>query len=371
MASFAMVQSGPSPRGRGNLFRAGQQPCPYGAIPAWAGKPWERVRSFPLKPGHPRVGGETGFNPGDALHHHGPSPRGRGNRLQPRRCPASSRAIPAWAGKPRRRRRRWNRVAGHPRVGGETAGQARVPNPPAGPSPRGRGNPSVSTICSDIIGAIPAWAGKPMVARIQARSPGGHPRVGGETQAALECGLSAAGPSPRGRGNPTSSRFRRWRRGAIPAWAGKPCLDLRCRQRHRGHPRVGGETGARRKLPGPWEGPSPRGRGNLSKEWRARLMKRAIPAWAGKPDTVAAGLSVDGGHPRVGGETSWQKPWSASGSGPSPRGRGNRPVCRYHIATDGAIPAWAGKPGCAAGRQRRQKGHPRVGGETDAVKVQL
>ena len=51
--------------------------------------------------------------------------------------------------------------------------------------------------------------------------------------------------------------------GSIPAWAGKPNKVFVCNLRVQVHPRVGGETFDWLKDTINFEGPSPRGRGNL------------------------------------------------------------------------------------------------------------
>ncbi len=73
------------------------------------------------------------------------------------------------------------------------------------------------------------------------------------------------------------------RKGAIPAWAGKPVLTKRIGRMNEGHPRVGGETVAGAPMRGGIRGPSPRGRGNQTVCPAILPEKRAIPAWAGKP----------------------------------------------------------------------------------------
>ena len=245
----------------------------------------------------------------------------------------ASRSIPAWAGKPVARGNR------------QSLGLT-------GPSPRGRGNhrgrshPRVSR----------AWAGKP-------KSDPGKPTT------------VVQGPSPRGRGNLDGAVGQRVHPrvggetlatvgGSIPAWAGKPVNAARVHagkpvsDHVRVHPRVGGETRASAR-------PSPRGR------WRAWDPHRSIPAWAGKPHSIAPsprGRALGGSipawagkprrapgevHPRVGGET-------GVASGPSPRGRGNRTAGHPFSLIAGSIPAWAGKPSVLApwGPSPRGRGNP-------------
>ena len=159
---IASVQSGPSPRGRGNRRAARSGALVSRAIPAWAGKPWPGLAWHGWRSGHPRVGGETYI-----LRHcwhlcWGPSPRGRGNPVQGRWQPVQHGAIPAWAGKPKRPSRFRSPAQGHPRVGGETTPSPCASAKITGPSPRGRGNQAARRIAEPYERAIPAWAGKPL-----------------------------------------------------------------------------------------------------------------------------------------------------------------------------------------------------------------
>ena len=225
-----------------------------------------------------------------------------------------------------------------------------------------------------------------------------------------QAGGGFSGPSPRGRGNPVVADDVVALVGSIPAWAGKPIGyharkpvlevhprvggETRCRcarpsgysgpsPRGRGnppfrgtrsgiwrsHPRVGGETRTRPAVPDDQRGPSPRGRGNQTRHRVPAGRPRSIPAWAGKPCRPLVGHPDGRVHPRVGGETQLVKLGLDAPHGPSPRGRGNH-ECRLRFSLAfRSIPAWAGKPA-----QRRQPSrigavHPRVGGETQGASL--
>src|SRR5208283_3222240 len=89
---------GPSPRGRGNRLERLDRPIPLGAIPAWAGEPWSGQACPADRRGHPRVGGGTLRRWRGTPTAVGPSPRGRGNRYSEQWAAPRIRAIPAWAG---------------------------------------------------------------------------------------------------------------------------------------------------------------------------------------------------------------------------------------------------------------------------------
>ena len=187
------------------------------------------------------------------------------------------------------------------------------------------------------------------------------------------------GPSPRGRGNLGDDPVRRVGTGSIPAWAGKPSTYRVNGSKDTVHPRVGGETSGVIMKALFWTGPSPRGRGNLTREADVVQVERSIPAWAGKPGPqrcpapgIIGSIPAWAGkpfaivltHPRVGGETTSRPTGGASVQGPSPRGRGNRGSSSFPPGESGSIPAWAGKPFTCAWTAAGVQVHPRVGGET-------
>ena len=274
----------------------------------------------------------------------GPSPRGRGNHTAAADIRLLAWSIPAWAGKPRRGDGRGVDQRVHPRVGGETCGKQDIYRADQGPSPRGRGNPTST--------------------KSETHRPGVHPRVGGETSRSRRAAVFCWGPSPRGRGNPPRNTSPCVHRRSIPAWAGKPGAVRLSWPRTWVHPRVGGETHDHARHQAAQVGPSPRGRGNPGRAATGRGIGGSIPAWAGKPSTPrtsACGVRV---HPRVGGETAATSCDWCTRRGPSPRGRGNRRALHPHARYSGSIPAWAGKPkGLRAGFGTLGV-HPRVGGET-------
>ncbi len=171
----------------------------------------------------------------------------------------------------------------HPRVGGGTKPSCALLKAGQGPSPRGRGNLSITNSLTKLIGTIPAWAGEPNTFPQSAYLAKDHPRVGGGTSPNLVKRFSPLGPSPRGRGNPPQALFWALLVGTIPAWAGEPKPNVKELRGKKDHPRVGGGTrrGNRHTLCGPR--PSPRGRGNPVSCERKAVYAGTIPAWAGEP----------------------------------------------------------------------------------------
>ena len=114
----------------------------------------------------------------------------------------------------------------------------------------------------NVIGLIPAHAGKTMLNRIGLASSGAHPRSRGENRR-VACGEACGrGSSPLTRGKPSQIGDTEFKAGLIPAHAGKtkfyekPPLDWGA------HPRSRGEntSAARSKLGQPGSSPLTRGK---------------------------------------------------------------------------------------------------------------
>ena len=257
----------------------------------------------------------------------GPSPRVRGSLGGDCHAPGVRGSIPACAGKPAACCSGVVEVGVHPRVCGEASEILIAARPYMGPSPRVRGSPQRDDRPLGLWGSIPACAGKPIYRIGGATSGGVHPRVCGEAALARAVPALGPGPSPRVRGSPVAViPVPAWN-GSIPACAGKP--------RHRPRPRAE----------------------------RLRALGRSIPACAGKPRRVHVRDRPDGVHPRVCGEASGAGTSSATPRGPSPRVRGSPECIRWDLASDGSIPACAGKPAEDLERAGVVGVHPRVCGE--------
>ena len=151
-----------------------------------------------------------------------------------------------------------------------------------GSSPRVRGKRELGQGREQVVGLIPACAGK----TVRSTTPVGvlraHPRVCGENDRAAVARLTSKGSSPRVRGKPPSKFPKLGPGGLIPACAGKTPFRLGVRGRLRAHPRVCGEN--HMVFVGWWavNGSSPRVRGKrlaLCRPWCGRGL---IPACAGK-----------------------------------------------------------------------------------------
>ena len=256
----------------------------------------------------------------------------------------------------------------HPRVCGETFAAVRGAALTAGPSPRVRGNLLILDGDAQPDGSIPACAGKPCLSGAVSGCGRVHPRVCGETCGRRGRPRRSAGPSPRVRGNQRRAGHPCSCRGSIPACAGKPWREAHRARIARVHPRVCGETERGQLEQAMARGPSPRVRGNRWRGGMPTAVHGSIPACAGKPRRPARTRRSSPVHPRVCGETLASQTASQPLQGPSPRVRGNRIDVESGPPLFGSIPACAGKPTALSQCDMSNRVHPRVCGETRAGK---
>ena len=155
--------------------------------------------------------------------------------------------------------------------------------------------------------------------------------------------------------------------GLIPARAGKTSSRPVTRPGTRAHPRACGENTAVRARSSADHGSSPRVRGKRFLKPDCQVMRRLIPARAGKTLYRANGFDGDMAHPRACGENVLVSggEWVAAGSSPRVRGkpRGRRPCSRTHRL----IPARAGKTDADPYSRDTLAAHPRACGENKGL----
>ena len=232
----------------------------------------------------------------------------------------------------------------YPRVCGETRSSCDIAAPAQGLSPRMRGNHGQVGHQALEPGSIPAYAGKPPAASTGKQSRRVYPRVCGETSTPCSQKYSVSGLSPRMRGNPPLSVAVTEVLGSIPAYAGKPRPAAGREGALRVYPRVCGETSGRERASAIPSGLSPRMRGNQETAGAVLICPGSIPAYAGKPKGREATPLSSGVYPRVCGETCELDTDEKTLTGLSPRMRGNLVVEGMRRTSDGSIPAYAGKP---------------------------
>ena len=232
-----------------------------------------------------------------------------------------------------------------------------------GSSPRGRGKQRIRPVGTAPPGLIPARAGKTSSRDCMMPGSAAHPRAGGENR--IRRGRHAAhlGSSPRGRGKLTCGYAQDVIRRLIPARAGKTAAPPSMAMSAGAHPRAGGENFECRNQIGDSAGSSPRGRGKRKTELVAQDASGLIPARAGKTTAAARATQSGAAHPRAGGENHGGTFRCGLVNGSSPRGRGKRAAAPVTHHERGLIPARAGKTMHNYAYLPIFKAHPRAGGE--------
>ena len=190
-----------------------------------------------------------------------------------------------------------------------------------------------------------------------------HPRSRGENLVGLAVVVGRCGSSPLTRGKRVGVTLDVWRRGLIPAHAGKTCVCMSTGLGWSAHPRSRGENvfdGARNTHPC---GSSPLTRGKPYYLVQHMQHGRLIPAHAGKTMFRRASSVGTSAHPRSRGENKAVSTLARKHVGSSPLTRGKRPGPTRGEALTGLIPAHAGKTVSTVASIGWQTAHPRSRGE--------
>ena len=182
---------GLSPRVRGNLKRTSPVNRRPGSIPACAGEPIAGIIILRASRVYPRVCGGTEHRYAASHHLYGLSPRVRGNLRRQLLIRTTAGSIPACAGEPFSPHCRAAQAGVYPRVCGGTGRPCGIRIPPAGLSPRVRGNPTPAKMPRPALRSIPACAGEPGAPLRRRGGAEVYPRVCGGTRGAV------GAPAPR------------------------------------------------------------------------------------------------------------------------------------------------------------------------------
>ena len=169
---------------------------------------------------------------------------------------------------------------------------------------------------------IPARAGKTVCISWGVFVRQAHPRAGGENLVTTVYRFSAGGSSPRGRGKLRPRTQTKQLDRLIPARAGKTRQSMPRPPNLAAHPRAGGENNDTSGLSQTANGSSPRGRGKPAAPGKIAVIRRLIPARAGKTGSPNLPTHHLTAHPRAGGENASVSLSTRESVGSSPRGRG-------------------------------------------------
>ena len=197
-SSRASAGSSPLTRGKPGARISGRSPVRL--IPAHAGKTHLACACRSGPPAHPRSRGENSSRSGHAAIGRGSSPLTRGKRHWSRRWRDRYRLIPAHAGKTRPTPTVTRRCRAHPRSRGENQSCQTLGRSLLGSSPLTRGKRQACLYCPATSRLIPAHAGKTFCRGVLAGALSAHPRSRGENPyVVLESSLRH-GSSPLTRG---------------------------------------------------------------------------------------------------------------------------------------------------------------------------
>ena len=215
------------------------------------------------------------------IQHAGSSPHARGTRHPYKMCVPGSRIIPACAGNTRPHIMSQIIAVDHPRMRGEHQYDRIRCRECRGSSPHARGTHHRHRLARHSTGIIPACAGNTCSVAIGSVSRRDHPRMRGEHGVWVAQYASNGGSSPHARGTLCKASTWGGYRGIIPACAGNTIHRLGSFLASGDHPRMRGEHSTIEALLHDAGGSSPHARGTLTvRRWR-RCRRGIIPACAG------------------------------------------------------------------------------------------
>ena len=171
------------------------------------------------------------------------------------------------------------------------------------------------------------------------------------------------GSSPLTRGKRRQRQVVFYRRGLIPAHAGKTPPPVGRSLPRRAHPRSRGENHRMKSVAASLMGSSPLTRGKHRLPGRCHRRHGLIPAHAGKTHPPRCPARYQRAHPRSRGENHRRHIRLRAGQGSSPLTRGKRASPRLSTSRLGLIPAHAGKTFRLSSRSSSTRAHPRSRGE--------
>ena len=255
-------QRGAHPRSRGeNLQRENCSRADQGSSPLTRGKC------------------RTGLYQGRRL---GLIPAHAGKITHDQRAGHRARLIPAHAGKMKISLALFRAAAAHPRSRGENHRRSARNGVAGGSSPLTRGKCPPMLGCLHSLGLIPAHAGKMRACDPWPRSPRAHPRSRGENRPTRASLASPTGSSPLTRGKFVLVDQVPQILGLIPAHAGKICSAGTTLVWNQAHPRSRGENRRTTRTSTRRPGSSPLTRGKYTPHGHRWKQCRLIPAHAGK-----------------------------------------------------------------------------------------
>ena len=213
LGSSPLARGGPSPSVGNNLR--------VGLIPARAGRTVAASGYVREHGAHPRSRGADRLAELVMGERAGSSPLARGGPLCSPRPTRWTGLIPARAGRTGSPFGAVVAPGAHPRSRGADHSRRSQPDLDGGSSPLARGGPVHGTVSQELLGLIPARAGRTRLRLSGHHSGGAHPRSRGADLIPASGGVTHTGSSPFARGGRLCLRPQQTGRGLIPARAGR------------------------------------------------------------------------------------------------------------------------------------------------------
>ena len=231
----------------------------------------------------------------------------------------------------------------HPRSRGENWSDRLYTSDTWGSSPLTRGKPARRGLEGMVRRLIPAHAGKTADTHRRCEYQAAHPRSRGENYQYHHDWYQPSGSSPLTRGKPARRGLEGMVRRLIPAHAGKTTVAALALHGNAAHPRSRGENIRKRSKRAYTLGSSPLTRGKHGRETLAFHPARLIPAHAGKTRESLSSGTNSRAHPRSRGENSVILAGTMISCGSSPLTRGKRYIAPTRFGTSPAHPRSRGE----------------------------
>ena len=274
----------------------------------------------------------------------GLSPHLRGSRRQGSRRAPRSGPIPAPAGQPHADEPDSDWLGAYPRTCGAAASCRSTCSVVRGLSPHLRGSPAEPGGGALAAGPIPAPAGQPVDADDGVRPGRAYPRTCGAARITKPSCAVIAGLSPHLRGSPFRPAKRRCLQGPIPAPAGQPGRQSAAHWRRKAYPRTCGAATSRQRVRIAYRGLSPHLRGSPRGSRSDVPRLGPIPAPAGQPRAADGRETALRAYPRTCGAAFNEQRYDLAPWGLSPHLRGSRASSGWLSPSSRPIPAPAGQP---------------------------
>ena len=292
----------------------------------------------------------------------GPTPRTRGGLPDDDWQGMYHRSNPAYTGRSVPRRRDARGAGVQPRVHGAVRPRQGKSATLRGPTPRTRGGHEWLIAEAQKEGSNPAYTGRSGLGPASSSAISVQPRVHGAVDEDFILVDKLSGPTPRTRGGLPHKLLGQSPKGSNPAYTGRSSLQRVCLWIHAVQPRVHGAVRIGFVHQHDPQGPTPRTRGGPCRLCLAWSRRRSNPAYTGRSIASSRSDNAKEVQPRVHGAVACRPCKARSRTGPTPRTRGGRDGPLHLRVATRSNPAYTGRSSIDGGGKRVSWVQPRVHG---------